>query len=76
MQRVNVVVIKAVFQFGYLEEVEALEADVCLGECLGPLRLILVQQVEGGLVRLRVDDELRKVLPRHLWRITGHESRR
>ena len=76
VERVEVVAVEAVFQFGHLEIVEPLEAHVGLGEGLAPPRLQVGQQVEGGLLRRGVDDELCVVLAGHLGSVAGHEARR
>ena len=76
MQRVEVVAIEAELQLGHLQQVEALELHVCLGECLRELRLIVGQQVEGGLLRRGVHDELSEVATRHLRGVGGLEAGR
>jgi hypothetical protein len=75
MQGVEVVAIEAVLQFVDLKIVETPELDVGIREYLAQSWLILSQQVEGGLVRPGVDNELGIVGTCHLCGVGIHETR-
>ena len=74
VQRVEVVAIEAELQLGHFQQVEAFELHVSLGERLGETWLIVGQEVEGGLMRGGVHDELGEVAARHLWSVGGLEA--
>ena len=74
MQRVEVVAIEAILQFGYFEIVQTFELDVSVGERLAQLGLILRQEVERSLIALGIHDKLRIVITSHLGCIGIHES--
>ena len=74
MEGVEVLAIETVFELRHLEVVETLELDVCLGESLTQHGLVFSQQVEGGLVILRIHNHLGIVATRNLRRIGVHET--
>ena len=74
VQRVEVVAIETILKFAHLQIVKSLELHVGFGECLAQTGLVLSQQVEGGILALGIDDELRIVGTSHLGCVGIHET--
>ena len=75
MQRIEIIAIKAVFQFVDLQEIQSFEFHVGIGERLAQLGLILCQQIYSCLITLGIDDKLGIVVACYLGRVCIHETR-
>ena len=74
MERVKIAAIEAVFQFVDLKVIQPLEFHIGTREGFAELRLVICQQIEGGLLTLGIDDELGIVGTCHLRSVGIHET--
>ena len=76
VERIDVLAKEAELQFRNLEVIESLEFHIGLRIVLAQTRLVISQEVQRGLLRSGVDDELGVVSSCHLRCIAGLEARR